>query len=555
VLPGFWLVSWENGLVGYNFAGGGDGDQMFLMPPDPRDWLPAGHLAWAVRRQVRELDLTSFLAAYRADGQGNTGYHPRMMVALVMYCYCKGIRSSRAIEMATWDDVGARVICGGLHPDHATNARFVARHQEPLKGLLVQSLVACAREGLVRVDVTAGDGTKVKANASMAANADAERLGLEVAELERLLAAEAEAWIAEARAADVAEDALPGGGDHDGPPAGGGTPAGMVRRRTAGKLARRKAAQAKLEAAEQSRRQQAEAGRQDKIAKLAARKGRLEARAAAELARARAKVDRHARREAAAAAGAGRRPAGPVPAPAEQQRDARVAAQSAARAARQLDEALAAPAVAAAPDRPPRANITDPASRVMPLKKGGFDQLYNLQAFAGRRQVIFAVGTHDGTSDAAALHPLLAAAAANLAAAGIPERIGAALFDAGYASEDNFTAGCDAELYVAVARESVQAGRHGGAAPPSAQPGWQAMAARLGTPEGRALYKQRKAIIEPVFAQLFNRFGRALNYRGDLVATEIHLQAAVHNMLKAIRARARRQQHERHAAPPAPAAA
>ena len=48
-----------------------------------------------------------------------------MMVALVMYCYCKGIRSSRAIEMATFDDVGARVICGGLHPDHATNARFV----------------------------------------------------------------------------------------------------------------------------------------------------------------------------------------------------------------------------------------------------------------------------------------------------------------------------------------------------------------------------------------------------------------------------------------------
>jgi transposase len=89
-----------------------------------------------------------------------------MMVALVVYCYCKGIRSSRAIEMATFDDVGARVICAGLHPDHATNARFVTRHREPLKGLLVQSLVACAKEGLVRVGVTAGDGTKVKANAS-----------------------------------------------------------------------------------------------------------------------------------------------------------------------------------------------------------------------------------------------------------------------------------------------------------------------------------------------------------------------------------------------------
>ena len=234
--------------MAYNFAGGGDGDQVFLMPPDPRDWLPE-HLAWAMRRAAGELDLTPFLAAYRADGQGNTAYHPRMMVALVMYCYCKGVRSSRAIEMATFDDVGARVICGGLHPDHATNARFTGRHKEPLKGLLVQSLVACAREGLVRVDVTAGDGTKVKANASMAANATAEQLGLDIAELEKLLEAEVQAWIEQARAADVAEDALFGAMTR---PAGG-TPAGTARKRTAGKLARRQAAQAKLEAEARAR--------------------------------------------------------------------------------------------------------------------------------------------------------------------------------------------------------------------------------------------------------------------------------------------------------------
>ena len=71
--------------MGYNFAGGGDGDQVFLMPPDPRDWLPEGHLAWAMRRAAAGLDLAPFLAAYRADGQGKTAYHPRMMVALVMW--------------------------------------------------------------------------------------------------------------------------------------------------------------------------------------------------------------------------------------------------------------------------------------------------------------------------------------------------------------------------------------------------------------------------------------------------------------------------------------
>ena len=529
--------------MGYNFAGGGDGDQVFLMPPDPRDWLPPRHLAWAVRRQVGELDLAAFLAGYRADGQGNTAYHPRMMTALIMYCYCKGIRSCRAIEMATWDDVGARVICGGLHPDHATNARFVTRHKEPLKELLVQSLAACAREGLVRVDLTAGDGTKVKANASVAANATAEQLGLDIAELERLLEAEVAAWMEEARVADAAEDALFSG---DVPPPAGRTPAGTARKRTAGKLARRQAARAKLQAAGQARQQQAEAARADKIARLTARKDHLEGRAAAELARARAKVDRHAQREAAAAAGQGKRPPGQVPAPAEQQRGARVSREAAARAAARLDAAIAAPAVARAPARPPQANVTDPASALMPLKKGGFDQLYNLQALAGRRQVIFAVGTHPSTVDAGALHPLLAAAAANLAAAGITEPIGKALWDAGYASEDNFTAPCQADLYVAVTRESAQAA--GGTAPPSSQPGWQAMAAKLDTPEGRALYRQRKAIIEPVFAQLFARFGRALHYRGDMADTEIHLWAAVHNTLKAIRARARREQRERQAA-------
>ena len=149
-----------NSVVGYNFAGGGGG-QVFLLPPDPREWLPPQHLAWAVRRAVAGLDLAPFVVRYRADGQGRTAYHPAMMVALVVSCYCKGIGSSRAIEMATSDDVGARGICGGLHPGHAANARFVTRHQGPL---------------------------------------------------EELLAAEAEAWIARAAAADVAEDALSGGG-------------------------------------------------------------------------------------------------------------------------------------------------------------------------------------------------------------------------------------------------------------------------------------------------------------------------------------------------------
>jgi transposase len=517
--------------MGYNFAGGSDGDQVFLMPPDPREWLPPGHLAWAVRRVVAGLDLAPFLAAYRADGQGNTAYHPAMMTGLVLYCYCKGVRSSRAIEMATWDDVGARVICGGLHPDHSTNARFVGRHEEPLKGLLVASLVACAREGLVRVDITAGDGTKVKASASMAANVTAEQLDLDIAELEKLIAAEVEAWIAQARAEDAAEDALCGG---NGPGRGGG-PGTLVR--TAGKLARRQQARARLAAEAAAAQQDAEQARQDKAARLEARARRRRAVAVALAARADARVAGYQRRAAAkAVAGSAARPDGRVPVGSADSAAVRRARQAAAKAEQDLAAARAAPAQAPEPARPLKANTTDPGSRVMPGKHGGFLQGYNPQVMAARGQVILSIATHDSPVDVRALHPALAAARANLDAAGITDPIGAALFDAGYASDENFTAASEADLYVAITREARQTGRlRDGRQPQTMKESWQQMAARLDTPEGRALYKQRAAIIEPVFAQLFTRLGRTLNYRGTRVDLELHLWAATHNFLKAIR--------------------
>src|SRR5258708_4176974 len=210
-----------------NFSRGDDPGQGYLLPPDAREWLPPRHLAWELLALAKEMDLASFTSWYRADGQGRPAYHPAMMVTLVGYCFCKGIRSSRAIEMATFDDVGARVICANLHPDHSTIHRFVTRHEQPVKGLVVQSVVACAREGLVSVDVVAGDGTKVRASASMAANVTLGELDLQIGELERLVAAEVDAWIAQARAEDAAQDALTGDGGGAGRP--GGPPRGGPR--------------------------------------------------------------------------------------------------------------------------------------------------------------------------------------------------------------------------------------------------------------------------------------------------------------------------------------
>ena len=522
--------------MGYNFLTA-ERDQLFLLPPDAREWLPPGHLAWAVLEQAGQMDLAPFMAWYRADGQGQKAYHPALMVALVMYCYCKGVRSSRAVEMATFDDVGARVICGNCHPDHATVARFVTRHEGPVKGLLVQSLVACAAQGLVRVDVVAGDGTKVKASASMAANATAGQLDLDIAELEALLAAEVDAWLAQARAEDAAEDALfSDGGDGRGPGGGPGTLA-----RTAGKLIRRQQARAKLAAEEAARQQQAQAGHAEKVTRLERRAAARRARAERLAAQAAARVaDYQARAAVKAAAGSGKRPDGRVPVPTDRQIAVRRARQALAAAEQDLEQAKAAPAAPQEPARPLKANTTDPASAVMPLKKGGFDQLYNAQALAGKHQVIYAIATHDNPTDTGALHPLLAQGRANLDAAGIDDPIGAALFDAGYASEGNFTTASEPDLYVAITREARQTGRtRDGKQPATMKPSWKHMAARLDTPDGKALYKRRAGIIEPVFAQLFSRLGRDLHYRDTKVDLELHLWAASHNLLKAMRAKAR----------------
>jgi transposase len=522
--------------MGQNFVTG-ERDQLFLLPPDAREWLPGRHLAWAVLEAAGELDLAPFTAWYRADGQGRPAYHPRLMAGLVMYCYGKGARSSRAVQMATWDDVGARVICGNLHPDHATIARFVSRHEQAVRGLLVASLVACAKQGLVSVDVVAGDGTKIKANASMAASATAEQLQVEIGELEELLAAGVDAWFAQAQAADQAEDALFGeDGGNDGRAGGSGGPGTLTR--LADKIVRRRKAQARLDAEQAERQAQADADREEKVTKAAGRVARAGARAAAEEAAADARaVAYQARAAGKAAAGSRKRPDGRVPVAADDSAHVRRARQAAERARQTLAAAAAAPAKASPGGQdPPKANTTDPASRVMPAKKGGFDQLYNTQVVAGGHQVILSIGTHDNPADVQALHPALAQAQDNLRAAGIGQQIARALFDAGYASEDNFTTGCAAELYVAVTREARQTGRlRDGKHPATMKDSWQQMAARLDTPDGKALYRRRSAMIEPVFAQLSARLGRHLNYRDTKVDLELHLWAASHNFLKAIR--------------------
>src|ERR687895_780305 len=159
-------------------------------------WLPPRHLAWFVIDAVAEMDLEPFYGAYRVDGRSRPPYDPAMMVALLLYAYARGTRSSRQIERACEEDVAFRVLAAQRRPDHATLARFVERHQDAIAGLFGEVLTLCARSGLAKVGVIAVDGTKVQANASRNENLDYEQLAREILE--------------EAKAVDAAEDELYG---------------------------------------------------------------------------------------------------------------------------------------------------------------------------------------------------------------------------------------------------------------------------------------------------------------------------------------------------------
>jgi transposase len=235
-----------------------DRDQLFLLPADMRDWLPAGHLAWFVIDAVAVLDLSRFAVRPRAvkSAAGRAGFDPRMLLALLVYGYARGLRSSRKIERACTEDVAFRVICAQDAPDHATLARFRRYHfasEQAVGDLFGQVLAIAAAAGLGRLGLVAVDGTKMAASASKGANRTEQKL--------RELAARV---LTEAEAADAAEDALFGDARGDELPAELADPATRAER-IAAALAQ---LQAEREAAQAQRDQQAG----EYLGKTAARK-------------------------------------------------------------------------------------------------------------------------------------------------------------------------------------------------------------------------------------------------------------------------------------------
>ena len=172
-------------------------EQIYLMPVSLQEWLPEGHLAWFVLDAVEAIELSKFYLKYRADGCGRAAYDPQMMVSLLLYAYCLGVRSSRQIERGCEVDVAFRVIAGNLKPDYSTVCRFRSENEEELGMLFTEVLRLCAEAGLVKAGVVALDGTKIKANASLSANRTQEHIEEEVRKM-----------LAEAREKDEEEDRL-----------------------------------------------------------------------------------------------------------------------------------------------------------------------------------------------------------------------------------------------------------------------------------------------------------------------------------------------------------
>src|SRR5580700_3008441 len=305
----------------------------FLLPPSLDEWLPERHLARFVVEVIDGLDLSSMVKSYR--GGGSAGYHPVLLLGLLVYGYATGVFSSRKLERATYDSVAFRFIAANDHPDHDTIATFRRRFLKDIEALFVRVLELAREMGLLRLGTVGLDGTKIHANASRHSALSYEHAG------------KIEAQIPE-------------------------------------ELARR----------------------EERLAKLAEARAKLEARAKEgferEMAEHRAKLAARDKETAAS----GKKPGGRPPAPPLE-----------------------------GPQPKDQINLTDEDSRIMPVAGGGFEQCYNAQAVVATESLlVIATDVVRAPNDKQQIAPMLEKVDALPEQLGRPETL---LADNGYFSEAN----------------------------------------------------------------------------------------------------------------------
>ena len=177
-----------------------DRDQAFLLPPDLKDWLPEDDIAHFIVAAVERVRLGAFRSNPQAGGKPQ--YHPRLMLALLVYSYANGVFSSRRIERATYRDIGVRFIAANTHPDHDTIAAFRRTNKEAFAAAFLEVLLLARETGLLRLGTVSIDGTKIDANASKIRSVRYDRAQA----LRAKLAADIAELTKKAEAADAAEE-------------------------------------------------------------------------------------------------------------------------------------------------------------------------------------------------------------------------------------------------------------------------------------------------------------------------------------------------------------
>ena len=494
-----------------------DREQVFLLPPSLRDWLPEDHLAWFVLDTVERLDLSAFYAAYRADGHGRAAYEPSVMVSLVLYGFSTNVCSSRQIECHCRENVAYRVITGNLVPDHSTIARFIDRHQQPLGELFGSVLGLCAKAGLVKSGVVAVDGTKLSASASSDSNVNYDQIAREVIE--------------QTITTDQAEDEEHGDARGDELPPELATEAGR-REWLVRQLEPEPDPAGEEESEEQSEGDEPDPGEGFDAERIGpnGRRGWLR--------------DAHRQLEE-------RRWENALPVPRSRPGRLRMSARflddelaaecrgnrayEAVREHRRLHDKrrLGGPTKPYEPPEVPsgEVNLTDPDSRRM---KGNrrYIQGYNAQAVVNEQQIVLAAEISTAAPDFPHLRPMIEAALRELEQAGVSEKPQVAVADAAYWNEQHMDQ-VIGEHHIQVLIPPDSGKRQG------ERPGWTGgrysfMRNVLASDSGRDTYRERQQSIEPVYGHTKHnrKFDRFLRRGRKAVRTEWRLVMTTHNLTK-----------------------
>ncbi|MCL6580336.1 MAG: IS1182 family transposase [Firmicutes bacterium] len=475
-----------------------DPNQVMLMPPSLRDWLPPDHPVYFVSDVVDGFDLSAILDKYR-EPRGQPPYDPSMMTKVWLYAFMVGIHSSRKLEQALHEDVGFRVLSGNQQPDHWTLSEFRRRHHKELGDLFEQTVQAAERAGLVKLEHVAVDGTKVKANASKHRAMSYGRMKEE----EKRLREDIERWFEEVEANDRAEDELYGDWN------GWSLPPGLADAEKRLEFIREFRKELERRAEAEKKECGAEEDEANEGSPMASRRRKSRKQTAPEN---QTRLDFPE----------------PGPESAHKEPEAEVPAAKGRKRKKQAE-----------PKDKAQINFTDPDSRIMLNSDKAFIQGYNAQAAVdAETHIIVAADLTSQAADSPHLKEMVRQVERNTGRH--PKELSA---DAGYWSEANLEALEESGIEAFIPPDRVKHSEWRNMKPPrgripkNASPKYL-MRRKLRTKRGRARYKLRQTSVEPVFGHIKEvmRFRQLLLRGKDKARSMWRLQCAAFNLMKLYRA-------------------